>query len=99
MKRLIVLCILLLIGCKEGEDEHTKRYKNLPSLMPTEVKELHEFCKKQHNYYNSYAVVVDGEAKSVICKFKDSEREKGISSGYTWDAQSLRDKMKGVKNE
>lgn len=99
MKRLIILCILFLVGCGEAEDEYTNKYKNLPSLMPTEIKELHEFCKAQHNYYNSYVVVVNGEAKTVFCKFKDNEREKGVPSGYTWDAQNLRDKMKGVKNE
>lgn len=96
MKKLLLIGIFLLVGCNK-EDGKKDSYSSLPSLTPEQVVKLHKFCEKQPNYNNSYIVSRDGQAKGVICKFKDSDKKMGVPDYYAWDADQLKQKLEKEK--
>lgn len=92
MKKLILLAALLLAGCNPFDDGLPDHYEAKKSLMPGEVVELHKVCKSQPNYDASWVVQRDGEAKGVMCRYRDADYTR-TSNTYSIDAEILRIKI------
>lgn len=93
MKKLILLAVLALVGCDDEPDQYAQK----KSLTPVEVVVLHKVCKSQPNYDTSWAIVRDGEAKGVLCRYRDSDYTLTRNT-YTIDADILRIKIQeGLK--
>lgn len=100
MKKAIALvaAVLVLAGCKFGEEEDS--YSKKQTLTPAQVNALHEICKSQPNYDTSWVVVAKGEAKGVVCRYRDIGVSRIGERGrqYTIDAEILRIKIQeGLK--
>lgn len=92
MKKLILLAVILLVGCNPFDDGKPDHYEAKKSLMPSEVVALHKVCKSQPNYDTSWVVQRDGEAKGVMCRYRDADYTR-TSNTYSIDAEILQIKI------
>lgn len=96
MKKLILLAAILLVGCNPFDDGKPDHYEAKKSLMPTEVVALHKVCRSQPNYDRSWVISRNGEAKGVMCRYRDSDAV--AKNTYAVDAEVLRIKIQeGLK--
>jgi len=96
VKKLILLAALLVSGCDLFDDGKPDHYSMKKSLFPTEVVELHKVCRSQPNYDMSWVISRNGEAKGVMCRYRDSDAV--VKNTYAVDAEVLRIKIQeGLK--
>lgn len=96
MKKVILLAALLVTGCNPFDDGKPDRYSMKKSLFPTEVVALHKVCRSQPNYDMSWVISRDGEAKGVMCRYRDADAV--VKNTYAIDAEILSIKIKeGLK--
>lgn len=96
VKKFILLVALLITGCNPFDDGKPDRYETKRLLLPTEVVALHKVCRSQPNYDMSWVINRNGEAKGVICRYRDSDAV--MKNTYTVDAEVLRIKVQeGIK--
>lgn len=88
MKKLLLLVALALVGCDDTPDQYAMKR----TLMPEEVVNLQNVCKSQPNYDTSWIKTRDGEAKGVVCRYRDTEYRVGRGT-YTIDAEILQIKI------
>lgn len=92
MRKGILIVALSLVGC--DEEKAGDMYAQRPTLTPVEVVALHDVCKSQPNYDSSWAETrTRGEAKGVICRYRDSNYTRGVSNFFRIDAEELRKKL------
>lgn len=92
VKKLLLLGVLLLAGCNPFDDGQPDHYETKKTLMPSEVVELHKVCKSQPNYDTSWVISRKGEAKGVMCRYRDADYTR-TSNTYCIDAEILRIKI------
>lgn len=96
MKKWILIATLAIVGC--DEESAGDMYTNRASLTPDEVVALHDVCKSQPNYDASWVETrARGEAKGVICRYRDSNYARGVATTFRLDAADLKKKLEERK--
>lgn len=96
MKKLILVLAFLLCGCFPEEKEKDN-YSSRKSLLPEEVSELISVCKKQPGFHSPIIVTREGEAKGVICVYRNQE-SRGFGL-YRMDANLVKIKMAELQEQ
>lgn len=98
MKKWILIAALSLVGC--DEEKAGDMYTGRPTLTSDEVVALHNVCKSQPNYDTSWVETrTKGEAKGVICRYRDANYVRSVSTTFRIDAEDLKKKLEARKAE